>query len=316
MRPIINHLFESYRPRIESLSSRPQLRQLIFGLTVRWQQNNEPPPPPVQPELPDTRKPYSMAIEAQEDDYFNASDDEDDDVVGPKPPSESGNVSPQKRKRVPAGSSEQPAKRPSAPSPSKMLRRKNDSISTAKTGVGRKGYGTPRKGVGVGSGAGGGGLVDYDDGSDSDGSAGAQSPLPRSASITDFTPDSEGDTASSTSGSSGGEGAMDVDVTKDQERLEDGLGDVAMMMRAKRLREEEEEEGFAGLLVKAGSKKDSSASTATPTETQAEDSGASKAGVEEDKTVKEEPKKGGEGQKKIRLSFAPLKKLPGMGGGK
>ena len=233
MRPIINHLFESYRPRIESLSSRPQLRQLIFGLTVRWQQNNEPPPPPVQPELPDTRKPYSMAIEAQEDDYFNASDDEDDDVVGPKPPSESGNVSPQKRKRVPAGSSEQPAKRPSAPSPSKMLRRKNDSISTAKTGVGRKGYGTPRKGVGVGSGAGGGGLVDYDDGSDSDGSAGAQSPLPRSASITDFTPDSEGDTASSTSGSSGGEGAMDVDVTKDQERLEDGLGDVAMIDASK-----------------------------------------------------------------------------------
>ena len=58
--------------------------------------------------------------------------------------------------------------------------------------------------------------LDYDDGSDSDGSNGTQSPRQPAAVVTP--------------------------------ELEDDLGDVAMRMRAKRQREEEDDEGFAGLL--------------------------------------------------------------------
>lgn len=72
--------------------------------------------------------------------------------------------------------------------------------------------------------------LDYDDGSDSEGSNGAQSPrIPIGPEKGDI---------SARSG-------------QPEEREED-LGDVAIRMRAKRIREEEEEEGFAGMLVGKG----------------------------------------------------------------
>ncbi|KAK4688245.1 protein phosphatase 4 regulatory subunit 3, partial [Tremellales sp. Uapishka_1] len=84
MKPIINHLFEKYKPRIESLSQRPNLRSFMFGLTVKWEQNNEPPPPPP----PDTSLVSTAESKAwkEEEDYFNGSDEEE---IGPKLPSTS-----------------------------------------------------------------------------------------------------------------------------------------------------------------------------------------------------------------------------------
>ena len=288
MKPIINHLFETHRTRIEALSSRPQLRQLIFGLTVRWQQNNEPPPPPVQPDVPDPRKPYSMAAESQQEDYFNASDEEDEGLIGPKQPSDSGTVSPQKRKRVPVSPGQSPQKRPSAPSPSKMLRRKNESVSSRSPTTQRKANRERSR-----SGVSNVGLVDYEDGSDSDGSAGNQSPLPRSASIADLSDEQGGSPVSDKKQ----DPELDLGSEKEKERLEDGLGDVAMQMRAKRLREQEEEEGFVSLKPKRNVKGE-------------EEEVKPKEKIAEGEVKKEDQKKN---EKRIRLSFGPLKKLSGMG---
>ncbi len=176
IKPIINYLFDNFRPRIEALSSRPFLRSFIHGLTARWEQNNEPPPAPPPADAESSKAWSNRAAEAEEEDYFNASDEEE---IGPKPPA--------KRKRM---------------------------ITI--------GGGPPKK-------RGGGMLgLDYDDG-DSEGSGGSQSP--RLLAVI------------------GKEESGSGPVITSPEELEGDLGDVAMRMRAKRLREEQEEEGFAGMLV-------------------------------------------------------------------
>ena len=224
-KPIINHIFESHRARLDALGQRPYLRQLVFGLTVRWQQNNEPPPPPVQPEA-ESSKAWERKAQAQEDDYFNASDDEDEasPIIGPIQPAAAAGP---------------------ASTPSKKRRRNNAQGSATATGsttttspVSRPGAPSPGK-MASGGRSTGMGLVDYDDGSDSEGSSGAQSPVIKPLGAADA--GSSPTTTSSTTAS----------IATPDDQLEEDLGDVAMKMRAKRAREEEEEEGFAGLLGKA-----------------------------------------------------------------
>jgi len=179
IKPIINHIFDNYRTRLEALGQRPYLRAFIQGLTTRWEQNNEPPPAPPQLDAEASSNPGSGSgwkNQAQEEDYFNGSDEEDT----PK----------------------RPNKRPKPPFP------------TATPTRGRANAGVQRSPTTRSKPS----LVDYDDGSDSDGSNGTQSPRQPGGS---------------------------VDATQE---LEEDLGDVAMRMRAKRQREEEDDEGFAGLL--------------------------------------------------------------------
>ena len=151
-------------------------------------------------------KTWSMAAEADEESYFQASDEEE---IGPKVPV-SASISPHKRKRAQSGALTPPPKRPAAPSPGRMAAGNSAALG-----------------------------LDYDDGSDSEGSSGAQSPVVKP------TP---GGSPISAQGQASGRG-----TTPPKELAED-LGDVAMKMRAKRLREEEEEEGFAGLLAKQSKK--------------------------------------------------------------
>ena len=228
-KPIINHIFESHRPRLEALGQRPYLRQLVFGLTVRWQQNNEPPPPPVQPEA-ESSKAWERKAQAQEDDYFNASDDEEQasPVIGPVQPATAVPTStpPKKRRRNNAQGATTPGSASTVST--------TNSNATATSPVSRPGAPSPGK-MASGGRATGMGLVDYDDGSDSEGSSGAQSPVIKPLGATDL-----GSSPTTTPAA----------ATPD-DQLEEDLGDVAMKMRAKRAREEEEEEGFAGLLGKA-----------------------------------------------------------------
>lgn len=166
------------------------MRAFVTGLTTRFDQNNEPPPPPAQPEAESSR--WTRATEAEEEDYFNASDDEE---IGPKLPAvpETKIVTWKKRKRMlPRG-------------------------------------GAPKKRAGPVTKNGAALGLDYDDGSDSDGSAGSQSPR---RGMPPATPP----------------------VITPSEELEKDLGDVALKIRAKRQREEEEEEGFASLVGKGGKK--------------------------------------------------------------
>lgn len=173
IKPIINYLFSNFRSRIDALSTRPFLRSFIQGLTTRWEQNNEPPPAPPPGEAESSKSMTNRAAEAEED-YFNASDEEE---IGPKLPV--------KRKRM----------------------------MTVGGGHSRK-----RSGGKLG--------LDYDDSSDSDGSAGGQSPHPNVQE----------------------ESKTEPAITP-SEVLQEDLGDVTQRMRAKRVREEEEEEGFVGMLL-------------------------------------------------------------------
>ena len=180
IKPIINHIFDNYRARLEALGKRPYLRAFIQGLTTRWEQNNEPPPAPPQLDSEastNTGSGSGWKTQAQEEDYFNGSDEEET----PKRPSK-------RQKPI-----------------------TNTTLTRGRVTTGVQRSPTTRSKPS---------LVDYDDGSDSDGSNGTQSP--------------------SQPGSGLGLGA-----TQD---LEEDLGDVAMRMRAKRQREEEDDEGFAGLL--------------------------------------------------------------------
>ena len=158
-----------------------------------------------------------MTAEADEESYFQGSDEEEE-TIGPKMPA-SSSISPQKRKRMQASAATPPTpppRRPAAPSPGRMA-----------------------AGNAVASGSALG--LDYDDGSDSEGSSGAQSPRVKPMS-------------SSASPSAALQGKRVARGDTPPEELEEDLGDVAMKMRAKRLREEEEEEGFAGLIVKQSKK--------------------------------------------------------------
>ncbi|ORX34996.1 component of IIS longevity pathway SMK-1-domain-containing protein [Kockovaella imperatae] len=286
IKPIINHLFENHKARLDVLASRPYLRLIIRGLTQRWEANNEPaPPPPPQPDPNmSSSKTWSMSAEADEENYFQASSD--DEEIGPKAPMSSSLVSPQKRKRAQSGApTPPPPKRPSAPSPGRMASGNNGSSALG---------------------------LDYDDGSDSDGSSGAQSPVIKpSASSASW---NSSETSSSTERGS----------TPPEELAED-LGDVAMKMRAKRLREEEEEEGFAGLLVKQSKKTSDNQSVGNGPASRSRSRSASpnaKGGSDDMKvngsstaaaTDKESPN-GGK-KSKIRLSFGPFGRKAAGGGG-
>lgn len=242
----------------------------------------------MQPEAESSNS-WQRTAAAQEEDYFNASD-EDDDVIGPKMPSTASaatttasgvsTISPQKRKR--SAHNSPLLKRPSAPSPGKM------STGNRTT-------------------AGGAGLVDYDDASDSDGSSGAQSPVVKAKlSIQPSSP-----TPASTAATLDGDATLGGEV-KEGDRLEEDLGDIALKMRAKRAREEEEEEGFGGLLMNKA--KDGAGDASANTGSVVMDKGASLEAEEkkDDVAAKKEGKKD-EGGKKIRLSFGSLKKF-GSGG--
>ena len=156
VKPIINYLFDSYRPRIEALVSRPYLRGFIVRLTARWEQNNEPPPVPMHA-MPEAESSTARRAEAAEEDYFNASDDEE---PGPKPPITTTMLPSKRRPRAQGGP---PPKRNSgsAISPSAASSSAGPSVSAA---------------LGL----------DYDDASDSDSSSGAASPriAPTSATST------------------------------------------------------------------------------------------------------------------------------------
>jgi len=80
MKPIIKHIFESYQPRLTQLSSRPFLKALINGLTIKYEQNSEPPPPVPATEN-DTSTRAGRGDDAEEEAYFDASDDEPE--IGP-----------------------------------------------------------------------------------------------------------------------------------------------------------------------------------------------------------------------------------------
>ncbi|EIW73149.1 hypothetical protein TREMEDRAFT_24823, partial [Tremella mesenterica DSM 1558] len=155
VKPVINYLFETYRTRLDSLSTRPFLRPFIIRLIQRWEQNNEPPPPP-PPNVPEADTSARRA-EAEEEDYFNASDEEE---IGPKLPTVTSSDKPPKRRPRAQG----------GPPPKRNIR------SSAPL---------PISG-GEGSALG----LDYDDGSDSD-SSGAASPrlTPTTPTTTDLDAD-------------------------------------------------------------------------------------------------------------------------------
>ncbi|WWD22828.1 hypothetical protein CI109_107322 [Kwoniella shandongensis] len=234
LKAIINYLFENYRERIELLGERPFLRAFVFGLKSRWEMNNEPPPPPPAIEA-ESSKAWTRNAEAEEEEYFNGSDDEE---IGPKQPSASPTIA------VSPTAEKIPAKR-------KRMYTHGGGPKKRST---RAGPASPVTGTGTltaGQSAGGGALgLDYDDGSDSDSSGGAS---PR------IKPDHLEQQASSSSP------IVESTPAQSTEELEEDLGDVAMRMRAKRQREEEEEEGFAGLLVGG---KPPTASTAATVEKQ------------------------------------------------
>lgn len=131
--------------------------------------------------------------------------------------------------------------------------------------------------------------LDYEDNSDSEGSTGAASPRlePASASATD------------------------------ESELADDLGDVAMKMRQKRQREEDDDEGFAGLLGKASAMGGGGRATAV-----VDDAGeAPKEGwlaslrLKDKDRDKDKDKAGSgkeEGGKKIRLNLGMGKRLGGL----
>ncbi|WRT63528.1 uncharacterized protein IL334_000433 [Kwoniella shivajii] len=234
LKTIINYLFDTYRERIEQLTSRAFLRKYILGLRNRWEINNEPQPPVQQPTLGEGESSKSQVKNrstTEEEDYFNASDEEE--VTPTSKVSPVTETIPLKRKRMLThGGGPGSKKRPSG-----ARQQQASSSSSPSTATTNSGPSTP------GSASGGGALgLDYDDGSDSDNSSsGNQSPRQsqrlqqqhHSNQLLSETP-------------------ITSDI-KPTEVLEEDLGDVQLRMRAKRQREEEEEEGFAGLLVGANS---------------------------------------------------------------
>ena len=172
--------------------------------------------------------------------------------------------------------------------PSPQPPKRPSAPSPGKTAAGGAGAGTSGAALGL----------DYDDGSDSEGSVGAQSPS--------ITP------ASST-------GAAGEILTPPE--LEEDLGDVAMKMRAKRMREEAEDEEFVGLLMRQIPKKEQGTKRTTRGAAAA-GAGGGKGGEAGDggsaggqARIKEEPKgstgKEKESGKKIRLSLGSFGKRLG-----
>nr|XP_018266504.1 uncharacterized protein I303_00479 [Kwoniella dejecticola CBS 10117]OBR88662.1 hypothetical protein I303_00479 [Kwoniella dejecticola CBS 10117] len=270
---IINHLFDSYRERIDKLASRAFLKKYIAGLRNRWEINNEPPPPVAQLSNNEAESSKAHADRnAEEEDYFNASDDEE-----AASSSDSTKVQlpvPSKRKRMfthGGGPKKRPAGARQPGSNSTQAQNQNQNQTTASSSSTTP---TPTQAEGSNPGGSSTGAalgLDYDDGSDSDSSSGPAS-ASASASASKSSPYGKTQTQSV-----GDEIKRDKDEEKGKdikatEELEEDLGDVAMRMRAKRQREEEEEEGFAGLLVGAAAgSKSKSQSQSLSKETKEED---------------------------------------------
>lgn len=140
---------DSYHGRLDRLGDRPILSTYITGIVTRWEQNNETPPPPstIDPDAARAMARATRAAEADEEDYFNASDEED-----VKPP-------------APVHDIRLPSKRKKASQAGGPHKRSNSGAGAS-----------PAKPAATL------GLVDYDDNSDSDSSAGGQSPRLRSQS--------------------------------------------------------------------------------------------------------------------------------------
>lgn len=225
-------MFEHYRSRIEAIGRRPFLRAGIQALTSKWEQNNEPPPAPPQIEPDATQTPWKR--EAQEEDYFNASDDEE---VTEQPKSKKpkdvwfGN----RNKRSPVATKSSKFEPRSSPRQNTSGRRSRFVIVSNQSTVAT----TPKSGPAASEEDKPSLGLDYDDGSDSDTSSnGNQSPRTTNAPPLADTQ------------------KLNTEVT---EELEEDLMDVTMKMRAKRQREEEDDADFAGLfgsLSKAGASGD------------------------------------------------------------
>lgn len=252
---------------------------------TRYEQNNEPAPAPTQNAQAEAESSnaWKRNADAQEDDYFNTSDNEDD-TIGPHQPSptatatsSSPNASPQSKKRKPSPRESLRRQRPNAASPGKMIRGGAPSPTSPSPALG----------------------LDYDDGSDSDGSAGGQSPLlkPLQSQLDDEKKNSLGTAANG-------------DI-KPNDILEEDLGDVALKMRAKRMREEEEEEGFAGLLGGKAAKDVKPATDTSATSPTIEAITSEPPSPTGD--IKGKGEKEGVG-KKIKLSLGSLRRF-GAGGG-
>ncbi|KAJ9124080.1 hypothetical protein QFC22_000875 [Naganishia vaughanmartiniae] len=103
LKPVINYLFEKYKPRLQALGKRPLLKTYLLALALRWEQNNEPMPVE-QTSQSDENGSFNKTMDTTEDDYFNGESDEDE--IGPMPPSVVVSTSPaggQKRKRFGEG---------------------------------------------------------------------------------------------------------------------------------------------------------------------------------------------------------------------
>ena len=184
---------------------------------------------------------------ADEDSYFQGSDDEEE--LGPKPPT---SISPQKRKRNPPSAGPTPPtpplRRPAAPSPGKMA-----SGGPIMTGV-----------LGL----------DYDDNSDSEGSSSpTMKPQQKSG-----TPPKE---------------------------LEEGLGDVAVKMRQKRLKAQQDDDELGDLFVGRGAKR-SAAAASSPAKKENGPNGRQEG--RGDAGEAEEASPGGSVGKRIKLSLGAFGK--------
>ncbi|KAJ9106115.1 hypothetical protein QFC21_001257 [Naganishia friedmannii] len=99
LKPVINYLFEKYKPRLQALGKKPLLKTYLLALALRWEQNNEPLPVE-QTTQSDENGSFNKTMDTTEDDYFNGDSDEEE--IGPMPPSAVVPTSPaggQKRKR-------------------------------------------------------------------------------------------------------------------------------------------------------------------------------------------------------------------------
>lgn len=245
-------MFEHYRSRIEAIGRRPFLRAGIQALTSRWEQNNEPPPAPPQIEPDASQTPWKR--EAQEEDYFNASDDEEDVAEQPKP-KRAKDLWFGSNKRSPIVAKPYISKHYTRSSPDARAKDPNGRrsrvvvVSNSSPSSGNETKSTPGEEEKPSLG------LDYDDGSDSDTSSnGNQSPR-----TTHAPPLSDNKSSPSTT------------TTEVTEELEEDLMDVTMKMRAKRQREEEDDADFAGLFGSLSKGKSGDGKKKAQTQGQSED---------------------------------------------
>ncbi|KIO25179.1 hypothetical protein M407DRAFT_25505 [Tulasnella calospora MUT 4182] len=94
IRIVINHMMEKYEPKVRELCKYGSMGERFRGLILRWEQNNEPAPKEPHPQdkngvrrlaRPGQGMNTAMLDADEEEDYFNASDDEDF-MTAPSPP--------------------------------------------------------------------------------------------------------------------------------------------------------------------------------------------------------------------------------------